>query len=215
MSKLMVLFLVCIACPAVQPGVRAQNAADSAATSFGLSGGFSWPLGGWSKSRIEPSTNLFGRGFAFEADLDLAIGRRWTLGIAGGYAGLDGSDWQEFVASKGSGLSVSAYEVHFAILLRPHVHLTRPNIVRIEFGPALLLASGTETYQGRIYQYDFLKKTALGVRGGIEYCRLVSEYIGVSLHAGIMVFPSGVEYVDGYTQNIISLPVTLGVRFLF
>ncbi len=194
---------------------HAQGTSDSAFTSFGISGGISMPIGDWAKSRVAPSVNFFGMGMAFQADLELRIGRRWTLALAGGYTDLSGSDWEDYVASKGENVTVSAYSVHFAVLLRPHILLTRPNILRIELGPALLLASGGETYQGRAYTYDFLKESAFGVRAGLEYTRLLTDDIGVTAQAGVIVFPSGIEYVDGMTRTILSLPVTIGIRFLF
>ena len=196
-------------------GVFGQDIPQGAASSLGLRGGFSWPLGDWARSRIEPSVNFFAMGVSFDADLELAIGKRWTVAISGGYASLNGKDWENYVASNGGQITVSAYAVHFALLLRSHVLLTRPDILRIEFGPALLLASGSETYQMRAYKYDFLTKPEFGVRGGIEYTRLLTDFIGVSLDAAVLVFPSGVEYVDGESRTVVSLPVTLGVRFLF
>ena len=207
--------LIGLICLVTAPGVLGQDTTQGAASSLGIRGGVSWPLGDWAKSRVDPSVNFFTVGLAFDADLEVAIGKRWTLAFNGGYASLNGSDWEDYVASKGEQVTVSAHAVHFAILLRPHVWLRGPDILRIEFGPALLLASGSETYLMRAYTYDFLKSSTFGVRGGIEYTRLLTDFIGVSLNTAVMVFPSGIQYVDGETRTVISLPVTVGVRFLF
>ncbi len=204
-----------ITCLAFASSALAQDTLQRAATSFCLGGGLSWPVGAWAESRVVPSVNFFSTGPSFQADLDVAIGRRWTMAVSFGYASLSGRDWENYVAGKGERVSVSASTIHFALLLRPHLIMNGPNILRLELGPALLLADGSETYQGRAYTYDFLPKTAFGARGGIEYTRLLTESIGASLNAAIIVFPSGVQYIDHQEQTIISLPVTLGVRFLF
>ncbi len=204
-----------LVCLMLVPGAMAQDSLQRASSSLGLLGGFSWPLGDWAKSRVDPSASLFVAGPSFHADLEVGIGSRWTLAFAFGYASLNGGDWEECVSSKGGAIEVSAYAMHLAVLLRPHILLKKTDIVRIEVGPALLLASGSETYEGRTYQYDFLKESCFGFRGGVDYTRLLTESLGISLNAAILVFPSGVEYVAGESQTILSLPVTLGVRFLF
>lgn len=194
---------------------QAQDSLQHAATSLSLGGGLSWPIGSWAESRINPSVSFFSMGPSLQADLDVAIGRRWTLAVAFGYESLSGSDWENYVASKGERVTVSASAMHFALLLRPHLLIKGPNILRIELGPALLLANGSETYNGRGYTYDFLQKTTFGVRGGVEYTRLLTESIGASINAAIIVFPSGVQYIDNQEQTIVSLPVTLALRFFF
>jgi len=144
----------------------------------------------------------------------VAIGSRWTLALVFGYAPLSGGDCEDYLASKGGTIAVSAYALLLSVLLRPHILLKRPDILRIEVGPALLLANDSETHRTRTYQYDFLTESAFGFRGGIEYTRLLTEFLVISMNAGILVFPSGVEYVAGESQTLVSIPVTLGVRFL-
>lgn len=215
MSTRALVLLIGFACLALAPAAPAQDTLRQASTSLCLGGGLSWPVGAWAESRINPSVNFFSMGPSFQADLDVAIGRRWTLALGFGYTSLSGKEWEDYVASKGERVSVSASTIHFALLLRPHLLINSQNMLRIELGPALLLADGSETYQGRAYTYDFLPKTAFGVRGGVEYTRFLTESIGVSVNAAIIVFPSGVQYIDRQEQTIISLPVTLGLRFLF
>lgn len=215
MSPAAIRLLIGMAYLTAVPAALAQDTLQVASTSLGIYGGFSGPVGDWAKSRVVPSVNLFAMGPAFQADLDVAIGRRWTLALGFGYATLNGGDWEDYVASKGERIAISGSAIHFALLLRPHILIKGPDILRIELGPALLLADGSETYQGRTYTYDFLKRTAFGVRGGIEYTRYLTESLGASVNAAIIAFPSGIEYIDGRDQTIISLPVTLGVRFLF
>lgn len=215
MSTAAIRFLTGFVCLTAVPAVFAQDTLRVASTSLAIYGGFASPFGDWAKSRVKPSVSLFAMGPTFQADLDVAIGRRWTLALGFGYASLNGGDWEEYVASRGERLTVSGSAIHFALLLRPHLLLKWPDLLRIELGPALLLADGSEKYQGRNYAYDFLHKTTFGVRGGIEYTRFLTESLGASVNAAIIVFPSGVEYIDGQDQTIISLPVTLGLRFLF
>ncbi len=196
-------------------GGAAQDSTYRPPGSLGLRGGLSWPLGSWAASRINPNVNFFIQGGTFDADIELNIGKRLTLALAGGYSNLNGSDWEEYVASKGGSVKVTASAFHLALLLRPHVLVTRTDLLRIELGPAILWPKGSETYQGRSYSYDFLQSSSWGVRGGVEYTRFLTETFGVSICAAVLVFPSGVKYLSSETQSYVSLPITVGFRVAF
>ncbi len=210
--KLLVLPVVVLL--ALTPGVGQEKPAGVSG-SFGVRGGMSFPLGEWMASPSNASVDMFGSGYSFEADLDFAIGSSWTLGFAFGYMNLDGSAWEDYVSRQGEKLDVSAHDISIAVLLRPHLIATYPDFLRLEFGPAGLFASGEETYQGTTFQYDFLNDFSLGFQGGVEYTRYISDVIGLSAHAAFIVFPTGIEYLNGEKRTVMALPVTLGFRFMF
>jgi hypothetical protein len=196
------------------PGAFGQTDADSATSSIGLRVGYCWPLGGWRMSPVASSVELISGSFAFEGDLDFRIGNRWTLGVEGGYSALNGSAWEEYASGKGDRVSISGSFVHFALLLRPHIKVRRPDIIRMEIGPALLLSHGEEIFEGRTYPYDFLNGVSFGVQGGIEYIRVLNESLAATVKVSGMFFPSAVQRVGGASDSIVLLPVTVGIRFL-
>jgi hypothetical protein len=172
------------------------------------------PLGDWHQSPSAPSVNLIVGNFAIEGDLEFAIGDRWTLAVEAGYTGLNGSDWEEYVRAQGDVISVSGSFTHIALLLRPHLKVTRPDIIRGEFGAAVIFASGHEVYSGKTYPYDFLGGTSFGMQGGLEYMRVLSNSVALTLKASVLFFPVAVQHVGGPAQGMLWVPVTAGVRFL-
>jgi len=195
------------------PGV-AQETEDSVRSSLGLRIGYAVPLGDWHLSPVAPQVNLIGGNFCLELDLDFAIGRKWTLGLEGGYAALNGSDWEDYAATFGERLEISGSFVHCAVLLRPHIMLSGANVLRMEFGPAVLFASGEEVFEGRTYPYDFLGGTSFGMKAGIEYYRILSPSVALSLKASVLYFPSASQHTAQGAKAISIVPLMAGIRFL-
>ena len=193
----------------------AQGTPDTTRSSFSIQAGPSMPLGHWTASRMNSSIDVFGTGVYISAELDLAISNRWTIAVTGGYTLYDGGAWEDYVAGQGDAITASMYSFEIAVLARPSLLLSHWDMLRFEFGPAGLFARGSEHYEGRNYNYDYLKTFAIGVQGGIEYTRMLNDYIGISVHTAIVAFPSGIQFIDGETRDIISLPITLGLRFNF
>jgi hypothetical protein len=219
MSKTKAVLLSCFAVVAAFPphlwGQIVGESADSPArTSLGLRAGYVWPLGMWNKSRVEPAVNLVSGSFGFDGDLEFAIAERWTLGVEGGYTSLNGSEWEEYASGKGDTIKLSGSFTHFAVLLRPHFNVTGSDIIRVEFGAAVLIANGQEELGGRIFEYDFLGSPSFGAQGGLEFMHLLNNSLALSFKVQGIFFPSAVEYLDGGTNDIILVPVTVGVRLL-
>lgn len=204
------VFLCMLAMP---PVLHGQTGADIPRSSLGIRAGYSWPFGDWAKSPAVPSVNLFDPTFAFEADLDFAIADRWTVGIEGGYSALNGNGWEEYALEKGDTVDVSGSFIHFCVLIRPHIKVTRPDLIRLEIGPALLLASGEESFGGRTYTYDFLDELSFGVQGGAEYIRLLGDDVALSLKVTGLYFFSAAEHLGGTSDAVIFLQATVGIRF--
>lgn len=207
-------WMIALAAALMPCSSAAQGERDSAQNSVALRAGYAMPLGDWRQSPSAPSVNLIIGSFALEADLEFAIANRWTLAVEGGYWSLNGSDWESYVRAQGEAITLSGSFTHVSILLRPHLKVTRPDIVRAEFGAALMIASGKEVYDGRTYPYDFLGGTSFGMQGGLEYMRVLSASVALTLKAGMVFFPAAVQHVGAPANAMLFVPVTAGVRFL-
>jgi hypothetical protein len=119
------------------------------------------------------------------------------------------------VRAKGQYLSVSASLAHGGILLKPYLEASAQDMLSIELGGVALFGNGTETYQGTTYQYDFLKSFHVGFEAGIEYDRMISGKVALTIRGGGIFVPGGIGYADGEDRTVISLPITLGIRILF
>jgi hypothetical protein len=215
MSLSMRFFVRCFFCALLtSPGVYSQTDDMAAKNSLALRCGYSWLQGDWTNNRVAPAVKFFEGNVTFEADLEFRLSDRLSLGVQGGYTGLDMSDWQNYASSRGGPISASSSMTYGGIMLRPHLKVSKPDIIKMEFGPVALFASGKESVGGRFYNYDFFKSMKVGAQGGIEYLRLLNENFGISLKASGIVVPSGVEYADGETRTVTLLPITLGIRFL-
>jgi hypothetical protein len=209
---LLVMLFCAVSVPSMLSG---QSETASARSSFGLRFGYGLFSGDWNKVRFAPDVSMFKGGFTLGGDFDVRLGDRLTLGFDGGYEPLNGSDWEAYALSKGDAVDVNASLAYGGILVRPYLIAGERDFLRMEFGPVLLFASGSETFGGRTYNYDFFSSVKLGGQGGIEYDRRVADNIGVSLRFAGLVSPSGVSYADGETRTMIALPLTMGVRFFF
>jgi hypothetical protein len=134
--------------------------------------------------------------------------------VAGSYATLAGSEWEERAAEGGDRLEFSGWMAHASLLLRPHVPLGARDLLRFEFGPAVLFSSGAETLDGVTYTHDQLPGFAVGGTAGAEYLHLFGGGFALSLRAGILVFPGAAESAASSPATILIVPVALGMRFL-
>jgi hypothetical protein len=184
-------------------------------SSLGIRVGYGLPLGDWATSRVAPEVQLFTGSVAFEGDITIPLGQKWGLVLGGGYMPLNGSKWEEYAYSKGDAVSVSGSLAEVSISFRPYLAATPPNLVAFEFGAVGLFASGEETVNGEHYTYDFFSTFRFGLLGALEYDRIVSKGIALTLRAGVVVAPAGVNYADGESRTIIYMPLTAGIRFMF
>ncbi len=194
----------------------AQDIEESGAqSSLGIRAGYGLPVGDWAKNRVVPSVQQFSGSVAFEGDLTFRLGEKWGLVLGGGYMSLNGTEWEQYTQSNGDHVSVSGSITEVSLSVRPYLVTTPPNLVAFELGAIGLFASGQETVNGEIYTYDFFSTFRLGLQAAIEYDRRVSDNIALTLRAGAVVAPDGMNYADGESRTIIYCPFTAGVRFLF
>lgn len=192
----------------------AQEGTPDARSSLGLHAAYTLTPGEWSSSPIDKSVKLFAGGLSFEGDLEFRLGPRWTLAVAGAYATLAGSEWEKRAAEGGDRIEISGWMAHAALLLRPHVPLGARDMLRFEFGPAVLFSSGAETLDGVAYTYQQLPGFAVGGTVGAEYLHLFGGNFALSLRAGILFFPGAAESAYTSPGTILIVPVALGLRFL-
>ena len=194
---------------------RCQPEIRSARSSFALRGGYGFAAGNWASSRVAPGVSLFAGGGEFGADLELAVSDRVTIAVEGGYGTLSGSQWEEYVRSRGDNLNVTASMAYCGLLLRPHIRLSGSDVLKLEVGPLVLFPSGSETIRGRVFEYDFFSTTRMGGEGGVEYERLLGGDFALTVRLAVIVVPSGVSYADGERRTLVSLPASAGVRVFF
>jgi len=196
----------------VPPRLRCQDAEGLTPNSFALRIGYSFSEGDWSKSRVAPNVIQFRGGLTLGANFEFGLSKGLAIVLDGGYEQLDGSDWANYVRSFGEYLAVNAWFAHAGVLLKPYLLATHQDMLGVELGGVALFGNGSETYQGVVYQYDFLKSFHVGFEAGIAYDRRLSERFAVTIRGGGIFVPGGVGYADGEDRTVISLPVTLGIR---
>jgi len=192
-----------------------QTADELPGSSLGLDVGYYLPFGDWANHRFANGVNQFQSGLAFRGDLNFKVGRKFALAITGGYIDLNETDWEDYARKKGDQIGTSSSAAYFGLLLKPHLMVSQPDIIILEFGAGVFFLNGQETFMGITYAYDFLKGIRIGIIGGLEYERFLSEKFALSLRATCLIVPSGIHYADGLKHTITALPITAGVRVYF
>jgi hypothetical protein len=206
---------VLLAAAALAAPSAAQEPEAPARNSFGLRVGYAASSGEWNKVRYAPHVTLLDGGVTVGANVAIALSDRLSLVVSGGYEPLDGSDWEAFAGTEGDIVQASASFVSLGALLRPYLKATGPNLVWVEFGPAVLFPTGEERFNGTLYQYDFFSSMKFGAECAVGFERMLGDRTAVSLRAGALIFPTGVSYADGESFTMIALPVTAGVEISF
>jgi hypothetical protein len=191
-----------------------QAADELPGTSLGLDVGYFFPFGNWVNHRFANDADQFQGGFVFRGDLNFKVGRKFALAITGGYMNLDETDWEEYAGKMGDQITTSSSAAYLGLLLKPHLMISQPDIIILEVGAGVFFLNGQETFEGMTYDYDFLKGTRIGIIGGLEYERFLSESFALSIRATCMIVLSGIHYADGLEHTITALPITAGFRVI-
>jgi hypothetical protein len=190
----------------------AQTSEDRRTWSFGIDGGYSWPLGNWNSHRFAP-VDQFGSGFAVRADFEFKTGEKGGVAIGGGYIRLGTSDWEDYARSRGSEITASSYVAYIGIILRPYLIRGENDHLKLDLGASVAFQSGKEQFAGWSYEYDFLKSPRLGIILGAEYDRFLTESVAITAKADVLMVLAGIEFEDGESSTLSVLPVTIGFRF--
>ena len=192
----------------------AQEAAGGVRNSLAIQVGYGWAQGEWTGHPYAP-VSFFGQDLVFGADLAFRLSDKLVLAATGFYSGLNTGEWDAYARSMGDEVTSSASMSVVALVIRPYLKSTAPDLVSVDIGPAMLFAGGSETFGGRTYEYDFMGSPRFGVLAAIEYDRcLGANYAVYGRVAGVFI-PSGLQYADGWSPSVVTVPVTVGARLLF
>ena len=202
---------------ALLPGLPLQAQEDSSVAhpSLGFRVGRSWTVGDWRGSPISPQIDYFGGGFSLQGDFEFVLGRSLTMGLAVEVSTFDGTEWEEFVSTRGGSLDVSARMIVFSASLRPHIPIGGNFLLKIDFGPAFALSEASEQYAGLRFVNNSLGSSIFGATGGCELLYRATRQFGFSVHWGVHWFPSALSYGRGNEYGVIWMPVVAGVRLSF
>lgn len=196
--------------------VMPQNGMAQAERKFpylmlGFDAGYFQPLGAWTAHRYAKGVDLFRGSVAFNGDLELAI-PNFGIALRAGYTNLGLGEWEDYATTKGDKIEASASIIHFGVLLRPYLKMSKPHVIKLEFGLMYSMLQGDERFDNRHFEYDFLK-SGLGFVAGTGYDRYLNSTTALTFRVGGVIMPTGVRYADGEQHVLSGLPITLGIRF--
>lgn len=203
-----------------QPTLQDQEADQDGAPGSGVRNslsiqlGYAWGKGEWTDHPYAP-VSYFTQNLVIGGDIAFRLSDNLALAIAGFYTNLDTDAWDEYAASMGDAVSSSASMGVVAVVLRPYLRSTAPDLVSVEIGPAMLFAGGSEKFGSRSYDFDFMSSPRFGVLLAIEYDRYVGDNYALYARAAAAFIPSGLQYAHGWSPTVVTVPFTVGARILF
>jgi hypothetical protein len=193
--------------------VFSQEGEEEIYTSIGLDVGYFIPLGEWADHPFAEGVKQFKGSFKIGAELEFRL-FSLPMGLFYHYSKLDVSEWEDFANSQGSPIAASAYSSDFGIVFKIYVLKQKPSFLNLEIGGGYSSIQGRETFTEFSYDYTFLKPNACMIIG-LNYRYMVAEKVLLTMGTRFFYLPEGVEYANRKTLDVTSLPVSLGVRFLF
>ncbi len=188
-------------------------ASDGSEVSIGFGAGYFFPLGDWKAHRYA-DIDQFGGGFTFQADTEIRFTRRLGMAMIAGYINLDTGAWEDYAASNGDAVDASASIFYLGVQFKPHIWENRLHTLALMLGLNYCFSSGRETFQGKTYDYDFMKNRFVYLLGA-EFDRDISSNTALMVSASVLIIPGGIEYADGLSYAITGVPVTAGIRYRF
>jgi hypothetical protein len=179
--------------------------------SLGAAGGIFLPVGSWADHRYAPVKQFTG-GFMIEFILEYQVGSWAAFAITGGGGGLGTDEWVNYAWSQNDEITSTARLYQFTFLFRPYV-LQRPkHLLKLDFGVGIFAPYGNESFQYFSYEYTFLQDKMSFITG-IEYCLFIKPKFALAARANLVYVGSGIKYADEYSQSVMGLPMTIGIRF--
>jgi len=194
--------------------VHSQAQDSGVRNSISVQSGFAWALGEWTQHPYAPVT-FFRQDLVIGGDLAFRLSDDLALAVNGYYSELNTGDWDEYARSRGDAVTSSASLGFITIALRSYLKNSAPDLVSIDVGPLVLLAGGSERVGSQVFNFDFLSSTRFGGFAAIEYDRLISDYFALYLRVAGAYVPSALQYADGWSPSLVTIPVTVGGRVLF
>lgn len=211
MNRLIAIWTLTCCAAAVLP---AQERNSDVRHSFSVRGGYAFASGDWTDHPYAP-VPLFKQDMAFGGDIAIRLSDDIAVALTGTYSPLRTGDWDAYALSMGDTVRSNASLGYVALVFRPFLKNSAPDLVSLDIGPLLMFASGSEAVGGRSFSYDFMGSTRPGLLAAIEYDRYLGEVFAVYVRAeGVFVF-SAMEHSSGGSTSLMTFPVTLGARVLF
>ena len=182
-------------------------------SSLGVHFGYFVPFGDWTAHRYAEGVDLFQGDFTFGGELELRI-FGVHVGFFLNYTRLRTTDWENFAQSQGDDISASASMTDYGIRFKYYFVRNAPNFVNLSLGVGGYNLRGQESFAGRTYDYDFLDG-GVGITLGCAYKRQMSPRLALTLEARVIFVAEGVKYADGEVHDVIGVPVTVGLSYLF
>jgi len=207
--------LVCISVLiSVFPGVVSGQHVGDNFSAFGLDVGYYLTPGEWNQHLYAPGVNQFAGSYYISGAFCYRFQPRLGALAYIFYAPMDVSEWEKFVQDQGDALNASAYATGILLGMQVYLLEKKPNLLSLDLNWGWIHLSGKETYESFSYNYDFLK-SSIAVALGIGYNFLFTESVAFSLNVkGFYIF-QGIRYSEGESHDVIMLPVTAGIRYLF
>ena len=191
-----------------------QERVSGIRSSISLQAGYASAGGEWTRHPYAP-VSFFRQSLVIGGEVAIPLSDKLVLALNGGYSKLSTSDWDAYAGSMGDQVTSSASLGYLAVVIRPYLKSTAPDLVSIEVGPLLLFPAGSERAGGRSYDYDFMGSPEFGGIAAVEYDRTLGGNYAVYLRVAAIYVPSALQYADGWSPSLTSVPVMVGWRFLF
>lgn len=181
--------------------------------SMGLGGGYFFPLGEWNEHPYA-GVDQFGGSLTAHMDFELRFTRHIGMAIDIRFSNLDTGAWEDFAASAGDNVDALANIVQFGLQFKPHPWEDRWHSLAIMLGMYYCVVYGQEEFDDTEYEYDFLKNR-FGYQLGVELNRYINRNVAFTVSVSGTFIPNAVDYVSGVDHDVIGVPVTVGVRYVF
>jgi hypothetical protein len=190
-------------------GINIGNSQDILGA-FGIDFGYLIPVGKWKDHLYAPGVDQFGGGILYGAELEFNLLEvNWSVFM--NYSKLDMSDWEE-----AGNLTASASMYIYGALFKYYFAFHSPHYINLDMGLAFTDFKGQESYAGYNYEYNFIKtKSKIDFIIGLSYKYRMNKNLAFQLGGRMVFIPSGIEYADGKDHDILVLPLSLGIRYLF
>jgi hypothetical protein len=208
-----ILVYTCMAIALFQKLTISQDKGENFST-IGLDAGYFLPYGEWNQHRYAQGIDQFGGGYYISGVFSYRFQPRLGALAYAFYSPIDVSDWEKYAQKQGDTITASAYATGMLLGMQIYLLEQKPNLLSLDLNWGWIYLSGKETFEEFSYHYDFLQ-SSLAVSLGIVYSVLLSENFAFALTArGFYVF-KGINYSDGESFDVIMLPVTAGIRYVF
>ena len=208
-----ILVYACVSIALVLGVASGQDVSENF-SSFGLDVGYYFPFGEWNQHIYAQGVDQFGGGYYISGSFGYRFQPRLGALAYAFYAPMDVSDWEKFVQDQGDAITASAYATGILLGMQVYLLEKKPNLLTIDLNWGWVYLSGKESYESFSYNYDFLK-SSVAVALGIGYNFLFTENVALALNVkGFYIF-QGIRYSEGDSYDVIMLPVTAGIIYLF